>query len=500
MLIAHSNGAQIIRRWGRDRNGQADTWISLTTLHQGAPIVARALSGELILYPILLAFEGVEIFTIAADWEARVSGFPIRPGDVTALIEMIDFSDDLEARLERVGLLVGFGASTFAPALLDMRENSQNYDPDSPLHLNSRANLAFEAGSFPQRFNIRAAYRRPETGTPHNILFRTLYSEPQAEIMHEARFLAGRISLFLGDKYMMLDCFGWDYIGPEHLDSCLRTRESAWRFISLGMRLINMDAWWLEMVGVLGQWDFDQMLYNWADSDGVLPYDGTQVYPGAAVDRRILGLHTGVTQSPVVRDELRAILNVGLGIPFRRDVVAAVSVAPSSATVFVGQARSMTATVTSLANTTMSGSVQWSTDNSSVATVSTSGVVTGAGVGTTQVRATRSGLQGASTITVQAPPPAQLESVAISGPDQLNPWCEGTWTANPTSVNAGPFSYAWTIGGVDAGSTSAIITANASSSTFEVAVLVTQTSTGVQRSATLVVTVPDAMACVMEDE
>ncbi|HJR63395.1 MAG TPA: Ig-like domain-containing protein [Gemmatimonadaceae bacterium] len=85
--------------------------------------------------------------------------------------------------------------------------------------------------------------------------------------------------------------------------------------------------------------------------------------------------------------------------------VGSVSVDPTSATVFIGRTTQLTATVRNTQGEVMTGqAVTWSSSNSNVATVSTSGLVTGVASGTATITATSGGRSGTSAITVTPVP------------------------------------------------------------------------------------------------
>src|SRR5205809_2966603 len=86
--------------------------------------------------------------------------------------------------------------------------------------------------------------------------------------------------------------------------------------------------------------------------------------------------------------------------------VASVAVTPASATIQVGQTQQLAATLKDASGNTLSGrGVSWSSSNSSVATVSSSGLVTGLAAGSAVITATSEGKSGTATLTVVAPPP-----------------------------------------------------------------------------------------------
>ena len=85
--------------------------------------------------------------------------------------------------------------------------------------------------------------------------------------------------------------------------------------------------------------------------------------------------------------------------------VASVVVSPSSEDIVVGQTTQLAAVAKDAAGSTLSGRVfGWSTNNPSIATVSSTGLVTAVGAGTAIVSASIDGRSGASTITVRPKP------------------------------------------------------------------------------------------------
>jgi len=86
--------------------------------------------------------------------------------------------------------------------------------------------------------------------------------------------------------------------------------------------------------------------------------------------------------------------------------VATVSVSPPSATVFVSQTLQLTATPKDAGGNTLTGrTITWGSSSSSVATVSSSGLVSGVATGSATITATSEGKSGTAAITVSTPPP-----------------------------------------------------------------------------------------------
>ncbi len=90
--------------------------------------------------------------------------------------------------------------------------------------------------------------------------------------------------------------------------------------------------------------------------------------------------------------------------------VVSVSVTPATLTVAVGKTSQLAATPRDARNTGMTDrEVLWSSSNPSVATVSSTGTVTGVSGGTATITATSEDKAGRATVTVPAPPPAVVD-------------------------------------------------------------------------------------------
>jgi uncharacterized protein YjdB len=98
--------------------------------------------------------------------------------------------------------------------------------------------------------------------------------------------------------------------------------------------------------------------------------------------------------------------------------VATVTVSPSAPNVSIGASTQLTATLKDASGNVLTGrTITWSSSATSIATVSSTGLVTGVAAGQATVTATSEGQSGTSTITVPAPPPPPSGTVA--DPTQL---------------------------------------------------------------------------------
>jgi uncharacterized protein YjdB len=114
--------------------------------------------------------------------------------------------------------------------------------------------------------------------------------------------------------------------------------------------------------------------------------------------------------------------------------VAAVTIAPSSFTLTLGSETPLQATVRDGSGRILADvPVVWSVKDSSIARVSPTGVVSGRGVGSTQVAASAGGMSAIAAVTVQPPPVASVlvqpltQSLVVGG--------SATFSATPRDVN-----------------------------------------------------------------
>src|SRR5882762_684439 len=166
--------------------------------------------------------------------------------------------------------------------------------------------------------------------------------------------------------------------------------------------------------------------------------------------------------------------------------VASVAVSPAPASVPVGQAVQLTATTKDANGNTVTGrTVTWASSNTSVGTVSGSGLVTGVVAGSTTITATSEGQSGTSTVTVTAIPVASVTvspapaSVLAGQTVQLTATPKDangntltgrtvTWASSNSSV--GTVNGSGLVTGVVAGSTTITATSEGKSGTSAVTV------------------------------
>lgn len=114
------------------------------------------------------------------------------------------------------------------------------------------------------------------------------------------------------------------------------------------------------------------------------------------------GVVTGVAPGSATLTATVAGLNGVAAVTVQPQPVATVTVSPSKSTLSVGKTLQLSATLRDGGGSTLTGrSIDWSTSSSKIATVSSTGAVTGRAKGTATITATSEGKSGTATITVK---------------------------------------------------------------------------------------------------
>jgi uncharacterized protein YjdB len=117
------------------------------------------------------------------------------------------------------------------------------------------------------------------------------------------------------------------------------------------------------------------------------------------------GLATGITFGTVIISGNCQcyITNTNLFIGTQTSTITSIAVAPANAGVAVGSTQQFIATALSSSGTTsiITSVASWTSSNTAVATVSSSGLATGVSAGTATITASSNGIQGTATLTVQ---------------------------------------------------------------------------------------------------
>ena len=167
---------------------------------------------------------------------------------------------------------------------------------------------------------------------------------------------------------------------------------------------------------------------------------------------------------------------------------------PPTYTLKVFQKTQFGATARNCANHTAGGTITWSSDNPSVATVSSVGLVSPLQAGTARIIVQKDGLADTTLVTVPTP---EID-LSLVGPYAVRAYSSCAWQVYATVYAAGTFTYQWTKDGIPIGSNqSYVLGVPAGSTQFGIFVTVTHSS-GVYPPATTSVNVtidPNAPNC-----
>jgi uncharacterized protein YjdB len=172
--------------------------------------------------------------------------------------------------------------------------------------------------------------------------------------------------------------------------------------------------------------------------------------------------------------------------------VASVSVSPATSNLQVGGTASLTATERDASGNVLTGRVVgWTSSNASVASVSSSGVVTAVASGSATITASSEGINGTASVNVAAPAPVPVATVSVS-PAAPSLTVGGTVQLSATTRDASNNVLTgrvvtWSTANANIASvnSSGVVTAVAAGSTQ-----VTATSEGKSGSATITVSAP----------
>ena len=243
----------------------------------------------------------------------------------------------------------------------------------------------------------------------------------------------------------------------------------------------------LMAVGLMTSGDTAQIIVTWRASDGTI---GNYSDNGGRHYAHYSTANTGTfkvwaTSDPGGKSDT-ATITVSPSAP---EPVASVTVTPATASVDEGKTVQLTATPRDANGNALSGrTVTWATSAASVATVSSSGLVTGVAAGSATTTATSEGQSGTAAITVTHVPVASVSVSPATGSIQVGQTLQ--LTASPKNANGNPLSgrtVTWT------SSDSAVATVNGSGLVTGRAVgsvTITATSEGKSGSAAITVTAP----------
>jgi uncharacterized protein YjdB len=161
-------------------------------------------------------------------------------------------------------------------------------------------------------------------------------------------------------------------------------------------------------VGLRSNGDTAQITVTWSASGGTFTDTGSQG-----------GLHYGRYKKATCGRSLVVATSHPASLADTATVtivcVAAVNLSPASASVPVGGTVQLAAIAKDAQGNPLAGrAISWSSSNPAVATVSSSGLVTGVSAGSTPITATSEGASGTAALTVTSPPPVPVASVRVT--------------------------------------------------------------------------------------
>lgn len=325
-------------------------------------------------------------------------------------------------------LAVAGCADWFAPPALSVRlsivaafESGDTYSAAlaSADQLRIRVLRADSTGAFSITVKDTAVSIDPETGEAQASLTVALVRSPQIfRLLLTAVRSADGIVLFSGQRDLQVtaaagttistDTIPLPYVGPRASRVAIAPKDTAVSGTApLTYRAVAFDSAGLPLVP---QPQFTFSLVNPADTAKVKLGKFTGVatpVSGATGQVRLYVRAPGLTAGSVVADTARLFLG---------SVPAAVRLSPGYANVLVGDTlRFQARVVDAFGNPVPGTSVSWTSRSTSVATVSTTGLITGVTAGTAVIVASGSGFSDSSLVTIVAPTHAVAYTTSAVG-------------------------------------------------------------------------------------
>lgn len=416
--VAKSNGALVVRTYLQNP-GKVNRFITVAGPNLGAPLTDNVLSGTVFLFPAAAASDVSSTVSYYAQNDPAIPA--ILEYGFDAMVSIFNVFSNILQILSNYGLVLRSFASAYAPVALDLSPSSAAVQ-----NLNSAAGLAKVATVATQRVYIAADF-----GYPRDILFYTLLNQ-YAPLLSDARWTTFAVSLELYSHYTM-DLDPYD-------PNTLPLRTNAYRWGNVANDMLDVDPYWLDMIGALRGISGNQVLYD--SSDGIVPVKSAVLLGSTRSFRTGPTSHQILNDDPGVYQDLRSTLSTSFNIPVRTTQVNSVTASPSSVSVGIAKIAQLSVRANDVLGNVVTGRpTTWSSANPAIATVSTIGLVTGVQVGTTAVSATIDGYSAASMVTVTATSAPPL-GVVIGGPTNVVKGTSRTWTSTVSNGSA-PYSYLW---------------------------------------------------------
>jgi pimeloyl-ACP methyl ester carboxylesterase len=471
--VAKSNGALVIRTYLQNP-GKVNRFVTVAGPNLGAPLADNVLSGKVFLFPRNVA---VDVNTAAGFFYANDPNAPqVLDYFLWALKNVSVFFADILEVLSDYGLVLQSLAASKAPVALDLSPSSAAVQS-----LNSTAGLASVASRTTARVELAADF-----GVPRDMLFYTLLNGV-APVLAASRGVTADAAVILWYHYT----YELDPYAPESF--YLQSHAYLWEYVWDDMQ--NVDTYWLSMIGALAGVSPDGRIVRYDSSDGIVPVRNavlngkTRAYRVGNTSHQILNDDPGVYQA------LRGTMTL-FGIPARTTQVNSVTVTPLVSTIAVTKTTQLQAKAYDVLGNVVSGRpTTWTSGTPSVATVSSTGLVTGLVPGQSVVTAKIDGYSATGTIVVTAAPPPGITNVSIGGPGVVRGGSVCTWTATVTGGTA-PYSYRWTKNGVAVGDDLSSLTLSTPTSQFTLALTVTDSHSSSKAGSRTVSVSSSAAVCV----
>jgi pimeloyl-ACP methyl ester carboxylesterase len=257
--VAKSNGALVARTYLQNP-GKINRLVTVAGPNLGAPLTDNVLSGEIFVFPDLVMFDLTDAFTYYNENDPDIE--QCLPCELVfdTMGTIFYVFHELGHVLYEFGLAVRPVAEVETPVALDLSPGS-----DLIRTLNSPAGMQREATNAPARAGIRAFF-----GPPRDMLFYTFWNG-QANTISATRWTFYGLALSLYDHYSNID--------PSH-PNALYLRLGAFRWMNVALDMLDIDPWWLDMIGVYRGYDPITNTVYYDESDGIVP-EADAILPGS---------------------------------------------------------------------------------------------------------------------------------------------------------------------------------------------------------------------------
>lgn len=346
-----------------------------------------------------------------------------------------EYWDDFNAWLARTFASVMYGVSASVPALAQalgydaynriipaMIPGSATFEGTGGL--NSSANLTREASALRARVGV-VSQIDPATGY-FGITWQGVAPQSWGELT-AVQYAAVSIFMYAFEVYANY----WDTGDPNWVEK----QNGAYLWLNAAGAVAVIDPMWCNFIGASGPTICTL-------SDGIVPVS-SQEYPGSTGRYVMTGpAHKEVPTAGITASTLGQALSQRLGVARK---IVSLAVSPSSKAIYVGDTSRLVAAYRAADGSAVAGAIGgWTSSNASVATVTSTGLVTARANGSATITAAGYGFAGSASITVSTASP--ISALALSGPTEVEEYMRGEWRVSVYG-GAAPFTYVWTVNG-----------------------------------------------------